>query len=264
MCVLQSQQESVRTHLGRIVTVMWLLLMIIFNSSYTASLATLLSAEQRFPTIDNFEVLRKNTTIPIGYQQGSFLVDYLKNTQLKGHEFRGFASAEEFEQAFRKGPHSPEGIGAVLDELAFLQLLLAANCDLTIASAGDDILSAFGGFAFAFQKGDALVDKISMMILELLADDTVQRLQNAWKLGSDASNKCGSNNRVHVLTLRSFGGLFGILAVLYLICLTCRALTKTILPLLKLPLFCGIWGVPWALVPFSCTFLFLFNSSPGE
>ncbi|KAH7301412.1 hypothetical protein KP509_23G025200 [Ceratopteris richardii] len=127
-------EESVRTNLGRIVTVMWLLMMIIFNSSYTASLASLLSAQQRYPTIESFDALRNDPNI------------------------QGLASAGAFDQAFRKGPQSPGGIGAALDELPYVQILVGSKCDLTIASTTDDRLPTFGGFGFAFRKGDPLID----------------------------------------------------------------------------------------------------------
>ncbi|KAH7404273.1 hypothetical protein KP509_15G018800 [Ceratopteris richardii] len=227
MCVFQSQQESVRTHLGRIVTVMWLFLMLLFNSSYTASLASLLSAEKRFPSIKSFSALQRDANIPIGYQRGSFMEHYLKNLQMDENRLEAFDATEEFDEALRKGPGAPGGIGAALDELPYVQILVRSQCALTIASNIEDGLPTFGGFGFALRKGDPLVDEISKMILELGEAGTLQMLQNGLNVGSDKNSECGSDSDIVPLGIKSFAGLFGIIACVYLLCVLLRTVMKS-------------------------------------
>ncbi|KAH7301419.1 hypothetical protein KP509_23G025600 [Ceratopteris richardii] len=228
MCIFQTQHESVRTHPGRIVTVSWLFLMLIFNSSYIASLASLLSSKKSYPTIQSFETLIRDTRIPIGYQSGSFMRTYMQKIQISGNQILNFSSANDVAQALRKGPDRPGGVGAMIDELPYMQILLQSQCDLTIASTSADHLPTFGGLGFALRKGDPLTDEISKMILELREDGTLKVLENGWNIGDGNKNKCNQNDETPALGLRSFGGLFSILAAVYLICFALPALTKII------------------------------------
>ncbi|KAI5072624.1 hypothetical protein GOP47_0012730 [Adiantum capillus-veneris] len=141
LCLFQSQQERVLTHVGRFLTIAWLFVMLIINSSYTASLSSFLSAQKR--------------------------------------------------------------------------------------SREDDLLPFFGGFGFAFQKGDSRIDQFSKAILEMAEDGTLQTLQNAWNIG-DKKGRCSVNSEPARLGLESFGGLFSIFAGVYGACLLWRLFTKAI------------------------------------
>ncbi|MCO5586291.1 hypothetical protein L7F22_040230 [Adiantum nelumboides] len=228
LCLFQAQQESVRTHLGRIVTLTWLFVMLIFNSSYTASLATLLSAQKRFPTIDGFQALLRDENVSVGYQQGSFLETYMHKLNLETHRLKNFTSETDCARALREGNGTPEGVGAVLNELPYIQILLQTECDFTESSRDNDHLPMFGGFAFAFRKGDSLVDQLSKAMLAMAEDGTIQTLQNGWKIGDDRTGRCNSNVEPSHLRLKSFGGLFSIVASVYATSIIWRLTTKAI------------------------------------
>ncbi|MCO5563820.1 hypothetical protein L7F22_017469 [Adiantum nelumboides] len=228
LCLFQAQQESVRTHLGRIVTVTWLFVMLIFTSSYTASLASLLSAQKRYPTIDGFQALLRDENISVGYQQGSFMETYMHKLHLETHRLINFTSETDCARQLRDGDHKPDGVGAVLDELPYIQILLQTECDFTQSSRDNDHLPAFGGFAFAFRKGDPLVDQFSKVMLEMAEDGTLKTLQNGWKIGEDRTGRCDSNTEPSHLRLRSFGGLFSIVVSVYVTCIIWRLTTKAI------------------------------------
>ncbi|KAI5072630.1 hypothetical protein GOP47_0012736 [Adiantum capillus-veneris] len=227
LCLFQAQQESVRTHLGRIVTVTWLFVMLIFNSSYTASLASLLSAQKRYPTIDGFQALLRDKSISVGYQQGSFMKTYMDKLDLEGHTIKTFTSERDYAEALRAGNLNPNGVGAWLEELPYIQILLQTECDITQSSTEDDHLPSFGGFGFAFRKGNPLNDHVSKAILEMAEDGTLQILQNGWKIG-DKKGRCSSNSEPTRLRLKSFGGLFSIVAAVYVACLIWHLMTKAI------------------------------------
>ncbi|MCO5608416.1 hypothetical protein L7F22_062626 [Adiantum nelumboides] len=214
LCIFQAQQSSVRTHLGRIITITWLFVMLIFNSSYTASLASLLSAQKRYPSIEGFQALLRDN-VPVGYPDTSFLKAYIKKLNMEGHQLKSFHSVRDYAQALR----DPNGVGAVLDELPYVQILLQSECDLTISSDSHDRLPSFGGFGFAFRKGHPMIDQMSKMILAMAEDGTLQVLQSGWNVGDDQRSRCNSNDEPSHLSLARFGGLFAIVASVYLTCI---------------------------------------------
>ncbi|KAI5072988.1 hypothetical protein GOP47_0013094 [Adiantum capillus-veneris] len=218
-------EEYVRTHLGRIVTITWLFVMLIFNSSYTASLASLLSAQKRDPTIDGFHSLLRDKSISVGYREGSFMKTYMDKLNLGGHTIKTFTSERDFAEALRAGNHKPNGVGAWVDELPYIQILLQTECDFTQSSREDDLLPFFGGFGFVFGKGNPLIDQMSKAILEMAEDGTLQILQNGWNIG-DKKGRCNLNSEPTRLRLKSFGGLFSIVACVYVTCLIWHLTTK--------------------------------------
>ena len=60
--------------LGRVVLVFWLFVVLIINSSYTASLTSILTVQQLFSPIKGIESLISSED-RIGYQLGSFSRD---------------------------------------------------------------------------------------------------------------------------------------------------------------------------------------------
>lgn len=223
LCIFSAQQESVRTHLGRIVTVTWLFVMHIFNSSYTASLASLLSAQQSYPTIEGLDALLKSD-IAVGYQEGSFMKGFLTTKmgfQLK--RLKSYASEQDYTEALKKGPQNG-GVGAVLDELPYTQILLQSECN-SFTTVGNQ-RAYFGGFGFGFSKNSTLTDEISKGILSLAEDGVLENLKNGWLGGDSTGGQCSSADEPSHLRLRSFGGLFSILGSVYCICIAWRFLAK--------------------------------------
>ncbi|MCO5566685.1 hypothetical protein L7F22_020363 [Adiantum nelumboides] len=212
-----SQQESVMTHAGRFVTVVWLLVVLIFTSSYTASLASTLSAQQPYPTIQGFEFLLKGTA-PIGYQGGSFIHNYLTMLGVKEGRLKSLDGEEQYRDALRLGPKMG-GVGAIVDEQPYVQSFLSTECEFTIA--GDQI-AFFGGFGFAFPKNSSLTDKMSLAILSLAQDGTLQRLKDKWVGPSQCNVNAQASSH---MKLSSFGGLFIILAAVYGISIVWRVFT---------------------------------------
>ncbi|KAI5068316.1 hypothetical protein GOP47_0016661 [Adiantum capillus-veneris] len=146
-----SQKESVMTHAGRFVTVVWILGVLIFTSSYTASLASTLSAQQPYPSIQGFEFLLKSTA-PIGYHGGSFIHNYLTMLGVKSSRLKSLDSAEKYAEALRLGPKMG-GVAAIVDEQPYVESFLSTECDFTIA--GDQI-AFFGGFGFVSMYGSVV------------------------------------------------------------------------------------------------------------
>lgn len=69
LCLFYAEESTVSS-LGRLVLILWLFVVLIINSSYTASLTSILTVQQMYSPIEGIETLKKIKE-PIGYQVGS-------------------------------------------------------------------------------------------------------------------------------------------------------------------------------------------------
>ena len=81
---------------------------------------------------------------PIGYQQGSFVRNYLVE-ELGIHESRLFPlkTPEDYAKALKDGPQGG-GVAAVVDERAYVDLFLSTRCEFSIV--GQEFTKAGWGF----------------------------------------------------------------------------------------------------------------------
>ncbi|XP_002963727.2 glutamate receptor 3.3 [Selaginella moellendorffii] len=207
-----AQREDVKSTLGRAVLIIWLFVVLIINSSYTASLTSILTVQQLMPTIQNIAGLVASN-VPIGYQAGSFVEEYLLQLNVPRDRLVPLDSLSAYTAALQKGPKSG-GVGAIVDELPYVQLFLSSECDFTIA--GQQFTKS--GWGFAFQKGSQLAIDMSTAILTLAENGELQRIHDTWLNGYD----CGSQ-KVQIdsneLGLGTFWGLFLITGTASIICL---------------------------------------------
>ncbi|XP_059440451.1 glutamate receptor 3.6-like [Corylus avellana] len=100
-----AHREKIDSALGRLVLLIWLFVVLILNSSYTASLTSILTVEQLSYSVKGIESLIISDD-PIGYQRGSFTENYLIE-ELNIHKSRlvPLNSAEEYEKALNDGPN---------------------------------------------------------------------------------------------------------------------------------------------------------------
>ena len=129
------------SHLGRLLMVFWLISVLIFTSSYTASLASILAAEQPSPTIQNFVNLQKSR-LKVGYQEGSFTSDYMiNNLYIAADRLVPLASEEDYDSALKSGK-----VAAIIDESPYIDTFLTTfGCDY---SNVDTDIAYFSGFGF--------------------------------------------------------------------------------------------------------------------
>ncbi|XP_024200238.1 glutamate receptor 3.4-like [Rosa chinensis] len=73
-----SHRENTVSTLGRLVLIIWLFVVLIINSSYTASLTSILTVQQLTSQIEGIDSLISSND-PIGVQDGSFAWNYLVN-----------------------------------------------------------------------------------------------------------------------------------------------------------------------------------------
>ncbi|CAL1400058.1 unnamed protein product [Linum trigynum] len=197
-----AHRENTVSTLGRVVLIIWLFVVLIINSSYTASLTSILTVQQLSSPIKGIETLRTSND-PIGYQQGSFARNYLVE-ELGFHESRmvPLKGPEECERALKAGPHKG-GVAAVVDEQSYLELFLSTRCDFSIV--GPEFTR--NGWGFAFPKDSPLAVDLSTAILKLSENGDLQRIHDKWLMSSACSSQT-TTFQVDRLHLSSFWGLF--------------------------------------------------------
>lgn len=110
----------------------WLFLLLVVTSSYTASLTSILTVQQLSSSITGMDSLIANKW-PIGYQVGSFVYAYLRdNFNIPPSRLVSLRSPEEYESALRLGPRKRGGVAAIVDELPYVELFLANRTDFGI------------------------------------------------------------------------------------------------------------------------------------
>lgn len=119
--------ENTLSTLGRLVLLIWLFVVLIINSSYTASLTSILTVQQLSSPIKGIETLITSND-RIGFQIGSFAENYL-NEELDIPKSRlvALGSPEEYAKALENGT-----VAAVVDERPYIEVFLASHCKFTI------------------------------------------------------------------------------------------------------------------------------------
>ncbi|XP_010557247.1 PREDICTED: glutamate receptor 2.7-like [Tarenaya hassleriana] len=199
-----AHRERVVSNLARFVVIVWCFVVLVLTQSYTASLTSLLTVQQFQPTVMNVNQLIKNGDY-VGFLQGSFVHDILKNLGFGESKLRSFTSVEELEELFSNGR-----IAAAFDEVPYLKVFLSQYC-----SKYTTVETSFktAGFSFVFPKGSPLTDDVSKAILEVNEGEEMRQIEKKWFKNqgncSDPTTALSSNP----LSLTSFWGLFLIAGV---------------------------------------------------
>lgn len=113
--------------LGRLVLLLWLFAVLIINSSYTASLTSILTVQQLYSPIKGIESL-KHSDEPIGYQVGSFAENYLiEEMGIPKSRLVALGTPADYARALQRGPKKG-GVAAVVDERPYVELFLSSQC----------------------------------------------------------------------------------------------------------------------------------------
>ncbi|KAL6956390.1 hypothetical protein U1Q18_047604 [Sarracenia purpurea var. burkii] len=215
-----AHRENTVSTLGRLVLILWLFVVLIINSSYTASLTSILTVQQLTSKIEGIESLISSTD-PIGIQDGSFAYNYLVNElNIAQSRIRSLKNLEEYAHVLQLGPKNG-GVAAIVDELPYIELFLSkTKCQFSVV--GQEFTKS--GWGFAFQRDSPLAVDLSTAILQLSENGDLQRIHDKWL----SLNGCfAKSNQVDAtrLSLTSFWGLFlicGIASFLALTIFFCR------------------------------------------
>ncbi|CAL9085344.1 unnamed protein product [Musa acuminata var. zebrina] len=197
-----AQKERTVSSLGRFVLIIWLFVVLIINSSYTASLTSILTVEQLSPGIRGLDSLI-HTSDPIGYQVGSFAKNYMtEELNIAESRLVSLNNPEDYARALELGPQRG-GVAAIVDELPYVELFLSTNCKFK--TVGQEFTKS--GWGFAFPRDSPLAVDLSTAILRLSENGDLQRIHDKWLPPTGCSSQdsgIGSNR----LSLGSFWGLF--------------------------------------------------------
>lgn len=127
--------------------VVWLFLLMVITSSYTASLTSILTVQQLSSPIMGIDSLIASD-LPIGYQVGSFAYTYLaENLFVPRSRLVPLGTPEEYDKALKQGPEKG-GVGAIVDELPYVELFLSRYTDYGIV--GQSFTKSGWGFVSSF------------------------------------------------------------------------------------------------------------------
>ncbi|KAF7841097.1 glutamate receptor 3.2-like [Senna tora] len=136
-----AHRENTVSALGRIVLVIWLFVVLVINSSYTASLTSILTVQQLSSPITGIDTLITSNE-PIGFQQGSFAENYLiQELNIPKHRLVPLGSPIEYAIALEKGT-----VAAVVDERPYVELFLSESDNCKFSIRGQEFTKSGWGF----------------------------------------------------------------------------------------------------------------------
>ncbi|XP_020218408.1 glutamate receptor 3.3 [Cajanus cajan] len=197
-----SHRENTMSTLGRLVMLIWLFVVLILTSSYTASLTSILTVQQLSSSINGIDSLKASDE-PIGFQVGSFAEHYLvQDIGISKSRLVPLGSPEEYANALQLGPKKG-GVAAIVDERPYVEIFLSTQCTFRIV--GQEFTRS--GWGFAFPRDSPLAVDMSTAILQLSETGDLQRIHDKWMTRSSCSldNAEIDSDR---LKLKSFWGLF--------------------------------------------------------
>ncbi|RAL42874.1 hypothetical protein DM860_009381 [Cuscuta australis] len=201
--LFKTNAEKTVSALGRIVMLVWLFLLLVVTSSYTASLTSILTVQQLSSPITGMDSLVA-TKWPIGYLVGSFVPKYLRdNYNVPLSRLVCLHSPEEYESALRRGPGGG-GVAAIVDELPYIQLFLANRTDFGII--GQPFTKKEWGFVF--QKDSPVAVDMSTAILKLSESKKLHEIYKKWFCNPICPSDRGRTAEPNELQVGSFLGLY--------------------------------------------------------
>ncbi|PIN16368.1 Glutamate-gated kainate-type ion channel receptor subunit GluR5 [Handroanthus impetiginosus] len=165
--LVYAHREKLRSNVSKFVVSVWLFVVLILTSSYTAKLSSLLTVEE----------IKLSESDYIGYPANSLIrASSVSNLNFKDNRLKPFQSHVDYDKALRQG-RKKGGVDAILDELPYLKIFVARYPhEYTIIESS----MRTSGFGFAFPKGSSLVHDISRAIAELREEGTLLQLETKW------------------------------------------------------------------------------------
>ncbi|CAN8247699.1 unnamed protein product [Cochlearia groenlandica] len=210
-----SHRENTVSTLGRFVLLIWLFVVLIINSSYTASLTSILTVQQLTSRIEGMDTLMTSNE-PIGVQDGTFAWKYLVNElNIAPSRIIPLKDEEEYLSALQRGPRDG-GVAAIVDELPYIKALLS-NSNCQFRTVGQEFTRT--GWGFAFQRDSPLAVDISNAILQLSEEGKLEKIRNKWLTYKHECSMQISDTDNYQISIQSFWGLFLICGIVWFIAL---------------------------------------------
>lgn len=195
--------ENVVSNLSRFVVIVWVFVVLILTSSYTASLTSMLTVQQLQPAVAEIGDLIKKGDY-VGYLADSFVKGLLLNLGFDKSRLRPYRSPQQYAEALSKGSNNG-GVSAIVDEIPYLRVFLKDYCG-NYTMAGPTYKT--GGLGFAFPKGSSLASDMSTAILKVTEGYKMREIEDRWFGDQNSCNSDGSSATSSSLGISSFWGLF--------------------------------------------------------
>lgn len=128
------------SNLTRVVMVSWLFLVLIVNSSYTASLSSMLTVKQLQPNVTDIQWLKRNN-MKIGCDGDSFVRSFLEKVEsFKPENIINITDEYKYDDAFTNN-----SIAAAFLELPYEKVFISEHCK---RYTGSTPRTRFGGLGF--------------------------------------------------------------------------------------------------------------------
>ncbi|TYH62225.1 hypothetical protein ES332_D07G104900v1 [Gossypium tomentosum] len=190
--------EKLSSNLSRSVIVLWMFVVFILGSNYTATLTSMMTVQQ-------IEFNSGKSIIGATGPVSQGAIGNLNFPNLHSKSIR-LTSLEEYAKALSEGGKNG-GVTAIIEEMPYINILRQKYP--TRYSMVGHVMPVTNGFGFAFPKGALMAHDISREIEKLREDGMLQRLENEW-FKSPITNFDSDNtlDSVSSLTVRDFRGLF--------------------------------------------------------
>ncbi|PPD66137.1 hypothetical protein GOBAR_DD36987 [Gossypium barbadense] len=162
--------EKLSSNLSRSVVVLWVFVLFILGSNYTATLTSMMTVQQ----------IEFNTGKSIvGRGAGPVAQGAIGNPNFPNSHSKSIrlTSLEEYVKALSEGSKNG-GVSAIIEEMPYINVMVEKYP--TRYSKVGHVMPTTNGFGFAFRKGSPIAHDISREIAKLREDGTLQRLENEW------------------------------------------------------------------------------------
>ncbi|XP_031105177.1 glutamate receptor 2.5-like [Ipomoea triloba] len=209
-----AHRERIVSNLGRLVVVLWMFVVLILNSTYTASLSSMLTAQKLRPaTKDVKELIKKGDYV--GCFNGSFIFNLLIEMGFEKSKIRTYRYPEDYKDALSDGSKLPR-ISAFFDVVPYSNLFLSKYCDKYM-KVGQTYHTT--GFAYVFPKGSPLVANVSRAIIKLTEEGNILDNTRQWLRSDEVCTGPEKTSASTVVALQSFKVLFAIFGGVTGLCL---------------------------------------------
>ncbi|KAJ4976300.1 hypothetical protein NE237_001406 [Protea cynaroides] len=136
-----AHREKLHSNFTRLIMVVWLFVVFVLNSSYTASLSSMLTVQRLKPTVSEIEYLKRSNSI-VGCDGESFIMKYLVDVLgFKRDNIKSIKSEYDYPEEFERG-----NIKAAFLEVPYKKVFLSEYCDRYTTTS--EPVYRFGGWGF--------------------------------------------------------------------------------------------------------------------
>ncbi|KAL7140511.1 hypothetical protein ABFS83_09G124600 [Erythranthe nasuta] len=203
MSVVFANRERIVSNSARLVLVVWIFVVLILSSTYTASLSARFTTEKRVKNGMDIDTLKDNG-YKVGCRNGSFIYDFLKGLGFKEENIKTYKNPREFDEALNNGT-----IKAMFSRTPYTNLFLSKYCNKYMKVGTPNITDGVG---FVFPRGSPLVPDVSRAIIKLIDNQQILKIRDRWIKKSSCNDDDDTSNASTAITLKSFKILFVITA----------------------------------------------------